>query len=550
MAPKTPTYLMPFRRFITSIRGRLAILVLIAALPLLGVILYGHAASRHDAARTAHANALRLAENLAGYQDLITQNSRQMLQTLAQLPAVQQQRAPECRTIFRNLLQRNPVYREIFAARPDGRVFVSTARLAVFDISDRKYFHEVRRTGRFAVGEFAIGKSHPSPTLHFAHPVLDGKGRLRAIVVAALQLSIYDQFTSRTQLPPGYVLGVIDHQGILLYCHPVSPRMRAGTKIPDEIIAAVKRSCAESFESAGADGVERFYAHQGLRLTPQGSPYLYVFAGVSKATALQKARKELNRDLAALGAVILLALAAAVFMGKWTIVTPLRRLIRASRNLGHGRLSARTGLPHGLDEIGQLAAAFDEMAESLEEEDRKRREAEQALRESEQRYLLLSITDGLTGLYNARFFQEQLEREIRRSERYGHPLTLLMIDIDNFKAFNDRYGHVRGDRVLMRIGRIMNNTLRKTDAAYRYGGEEFVVLLPETDTEQGHAIGERIRLAFREPYGIDESAETVTLTLSVGIAERQTGETGPDLVYRADQKMYEAKRAGKDRVCR
>jgi diguanylate cyclase (GGDEF)-like protein len=115
--------------------------------------------------------------------------------------------------------------------------------------------------------------------------------------------------------------------------------------------------------------------------------------------------------------------------------------------------------------------------------DRKR--AEEALRDSEQRYRELSIVDGLTQLYNSRHFYVQLKSETERSNRYGQPLTLLLLDLDNFKAFNDAYGHVEGDQVLSRLGQVVKRCLRETDSAYRYGGEEFTILLPMTTSGEG-----------------------------------------------------------------
>jgi diguanylate cyclase (GGDEF)-like protein len=107
------------------------------------------------------------------------------------------------------------------------------------------------------------------------------------------------------------------------------------------------------------------------------------------------------------------------------------------------------------------------------------------LRESERRYQELSIVDDLTQLYNSRHFYAQLEKEIERSNRYEQPLTLLLLDLDKFKDFNDTYGHVEGDEVLLRLATVIKRCLRETDSAYRYGGEEFTIILPMTSSEEG-----------------------------------------------------------------
>ncbi|MBW1989108.1 MAG: diguanylate cyclase, partial [Deltaproteobacteria bacterium] len=108
----------------------------------------------------------------------------------------------------------------------------------------------------------------------------------------------------------------------------------------------------------------------------------------------------------------------------------------------------------------------------------------------------LAVTDGLTGLYNSRHFYRILDTEIHRSLRYGHPLSLLLADLDRFKAFNDRFGHIEGDRVLSRVADAIRSCLRRMDTAFRYGGEEFTVLLPETAVADAAIVAERIRAAI------------------------------------------------------
>ena len=110
-----------------------------------------------------------------------------------------------------------------------------------------------------------------------------------------------------------------------------------------------------------------------------------------------------------------------------------------------------------------------------------RRRAEEALRESEERYRTLSLTDTLTGLFNTRHLHERLPAEIERAQRYNRPLSLLVLDCDHFKRINDTFGHLEGDRVLQGLAGVIRDCLRRSDSAFRYGGEEFVVLLPETE---------------------------------------------------------------------
>jgi len=178
-----------------------------------------------------------------------------------------------------------------------------------------------------------------------------------------------------------------------------------------------------------------------------------------------------------------------------------------------------------------------------------RRQAGKALIDSEKRYRELSIVDELTQLYNSRHFYFQLKIELDRSNRYEQPLTLLLLDLDDFKAFNDAYGHVEGDQVLRRLGQVVKRCLRETDFAFRYGGEEFTILLPMTTSADGAVMTERIRTEFKKELFSPAPGQDVHVTLSIGLAQYKLQEDMKAFVRRVDQLMYQAKKNGKDRVC-
>jgi diguanylate cyclase (GGDEF)-like protein len=171
-----------------------------------------------------------------------------------------------------------------------------------------------------------------------------------------------------------------------------------------------------------------------------------------------------------------------------------------------------------------------------------------ALKESEQRFRKLSITDDLTGIYNSRYFLKRLQDEIERADRYGHPLSLLILDLDNFKKYNDTYGHVVGDEVLAKTGEILLKSLRKTDSAYRYGGEEFAVILPETGGNQAVHFAERIREGFEKHAFLIRQDGSLSVTASIGIAQYKQGEEISAFIKQADENMYTAKKQGKNRI--
>jgi diguanylate cyclase (GGDEF)-like protein len=165
------------------------------------------------------------------------------------------------------------------------------------------------------------------------------------------------------------------------------------------------------------------------------------------------------------------------------------------------------------------------------------------------RYQDLAVTDGLTGLYNHRHIQELLRDELRRARRYGRPLSLLMLDVDGFKLFNDTYGHPQGDVLLQSLASILRANVRSVDHVGRYGGEEFMVLLPETVRSDAVMLAERIRNAVeRTPYQLGESA-SVRVTVSIGVAASPQDASEADLLVQlADQALYRAKRDGRNLV--
>jgi diguanylate cyclase (GGDEF)-like protein len=200
-------------------------------------------------------------------------------------------------------------------------------------------------------------------------------------------------------------------------------------------------------------------------------------------------------------------------------------------------------------ELAESLQQLDSANVVLKQEITDRKQAERALRESEKRYRELSIVDDLTQIYNTRYFYQQLRMEIDRVNRYGQPLTLLLLDLDDFKAFNDAYGHVEGDQVLVRVGQVIKRWLRQTDSAYRYGGEEFTILLPMTTGTDGMVTAERIRTEFKKEIFTLESGEKVHITVSIGLAQYRPKEEMKAFVHRVDHLMYQGKRSGKDRVC-
>jgi diguanylate cyclase (GGDEF)-like protein len=162
----------------------------------------------------------------------------------------------------------------------------------------------------------------------------------------------------------------------------------------------------------------------------------------------------------------------------------------------------------------------------------------------------LAYTDGLTSLDNYRSFHTRLQQEIDRAYRYHRPLSLIMLDIDYFKAYNDIHGHPQGDTVLTQVAAVIKQTSRTSDIVARYGGEEFALILPETDKPSAEILGNRLRQEIEQcKFPGEEMLPGHVLTVSVGVASYVPPKTKNDLIAAADMELYRAKREGRNRVC-
>jgi diguanylate cyclase (GGDEF)-like protein len=225
------------------------------------------------------------------------------------------------------------------------------------------------------------------------------------------------------------------------------------------------------------------------------------------------------------------------------IVRPLDRLAAGAANVADGDLSVDVPVV-GSGEVATLTQVFNDMVRRLRDGRAQLNEANESLRIKNEELGRLSVTDQLTGLFNRRRLMEVLEAEVHRSKRHVHPFSILIMDVDHFKKFNDAYGHLAGDRVLASLGEVLRETTREIDTPARFGGEEFVAVLPETGLEAAVEVAERIRAMLASRI-----FEGRRVTLSIGAAEFPVhGEDAQRLIAAADAALYRAKDAGRNRV--
>lgn len=198
---------------------------------------------------------------------------------------------------------------------------------------------------------------------------------------------------------------------------------------------------------------------------------------------------------------------------------------------------------HDYEHYDKISRLNNELVTLQRELAKKNAELEQLYEDARQK----AVIDSLTGVYNRRGFFELAEREFSRSERYGHPIAAIMFDIDHFKKFNDSYGHHMGDAVLRETAERCRRQLRTSDIFARFGGDEFVILMPETDLASALIVAERLRSAAVEPIEFDQ--QRVLVSISLGVAIRGGPDSNLDILLRkADEAMYSAKSAGRGQV--
>jgi len=307
--------------------------------------------------------------------------------------------------------------------------------------------------------------------------------------------------------------------------------------------------------------VDIVYPVRPLRVSDQNGtrPTVgYIRVGLD-ATSYEARLAFLTYSIMGFSAAIALLMLPLGYQVVRNVVQPIQKLNLATREVAEGNLTARVRLTRR-DEIGELARTFDLMAdhvqdahdklvglnEDLEERVRQRTEA---LEEANERLRDMAARDSLTGLYNRRHFNDFLGQLFSEVERYGGTLTCMMIDLDNFKQVNDSLGHKAGDELLRLTASVIERSIREADVAVRYGGDEFVVLMPQTTTKEARSSAERILTRFISDIEADMPEASIA-TLSIGLANQAGPAPGKpmDLVQLADEALYLAKSGGKNRI--
>ena len=446
------------------------------------------------------------------------------------------------RDYFRSLLGKFDEYEELIILDLSGKTLTTSAQ-KIRPLKMPEKWLETARSDEPIIGKPYLDQASQIPVMVIAMPILAGRNRILGVLAIKLNYRAIGLMLKNYAGSGAVDLHLLTEEGILLV---------SSLTIPLKSLRKVMT----------AQTLDRLFSEERTPIKYMGYQGKAVVGTLKKVPNLdwgvvaEKDRREAyaevirlrNLTLGLFAGVLLLIGLCAYLLGL-SMVRPLARLTKGADKVAAGDLEV--DLPVlSRSEVGYLTQVFNQMVARLRKGREQLGAANEALKEKNKELEILSVTDSLTGLYNRKHLMESLTGEIGRSSRYDRPFSLLIIDIDHFKKFNDTYGHLAGDEVLRKMGELFRESIRGCDFAARYGGEEFVIVMPEIDRDQAVQAAERIRASVAKKK-IDANGNSVKVTISVGVAAfPEHGEDAQAVISRADAALYQAKRRGRDRVVR
>ena len=525
---------------ILSIRARLIVLALMIIAPLVFERVHGLEAARAQRNDSARSEVMDLAQRGAASQREIVYSIRALLEVVARAYARMPLAPADCSKYLTALIGNVPWIHALSIAGTEGQISCSTDPNAIgLNVSDRAHFRSALNSRDFALSEYLINRTRQLPSLIATFPAIKDDGSVNAVVLAAINLQWIGDLVTTAARHDGASVLLFDGGGTLVAASADQGGLIGKPFAARDLARDMLSRDEGTVTGTGFDGIPRIFAYVRVPWTQAR-----LAVGLDQRVVQSDIDREL--DLAYLQLVLfgLFVLLVAWFGGEQLVVRPIRSLVRTAARFGRGDLHVRATNDSWLAEFEPLAVALDDMARKLAGREEELRIANEHLEE-------LASLDGLTGLANRRGFDRQLEQEWKHAFDQHEPVALMMIDIDHFKLYNDRYGHVAGDTCLRSVGETLSLvTLENAVLVARYGGEEFALLLPGLDLPRIASLAEEARRSIEDLFITHAEAPCGYVTISIGVESivPRSDQTAADLVKAADRALYAAKRCGRNRV--
>jgi len=528
-----------------GIRARLALLAVILVAPLMLERARSLEDTRAKQVAAASEEFANITQHSADTQREVISSVETMLKSAAYIRA-SGGIARSCEILRASLPTNLPWIRSIMFVSKNGLVQCSTLNMQVgLNLGDREYFGKAQATRDFVFSDYLFGKTNGRPMMMAAYPVAAINPEEDAVVVAGINIDWLSKIMTNLGGRPGISSLLVDSAGVVIAA-PSDQASMIGRPLDNvPLLAAIAE---KALGSNAPTGSLSFTASDGSKRTisfariPGTQSRLIVSIDEAKVTAA--INREIRTAYIQLGFVCLFVLLGALVGAEKLIIAPIELMTGMARRFGEGDWSARVARSRLPSEFVPLARAFNAMAAQLSQRERE-------LVATNDRLTVMASIDMLSGLANRRGFQSRLDFEWLKAQQYGCELSLLMIDVDHFKLYNDTYGHPEGDACLSRLGETLSMIAADTMGfAGRYGGEEFCLLLPNTDTARALEIGEMVRAAIQDlsiPHATS-SHQTVTVSVGVACTKPNDSQRPGDVIEAAYAVLYAAKHRGRKAV--
>ncbi len=525
---------------ILSIRARLIVLALLAIAPLMFERVHALESARAERTADAHAQVIELARQGAEAQEETISSVRALLQIVANVFVKMPFETADCNHYLTDLASNIPWIQALSIAGTGGQIKCSSeARAIGLNIADRQHFERALEAREFTLSNYFVSSTNRVPTLFGAFPAINADGAVVGVVLASINLQWINKIAASVSQQSGNSVLLIDGSGTLVAASANAQNFIGHRFSDSALFRGMSGQSQGTVTAAGFDGIPRIFGYVGVPWTQAR-----LAVGLDEAAIHNGIDHEINVAYLQLALIGIFVLIVTWFGGEQLIVRPIRSLVRTVARFGRGDLHVRASQERWVAEFVPLAAAFDDMALKLATREEELRIANQHLEE-------LASLDGLTGLANRRGFDRELERIWQSGIEARTPVALMMIDIDHFKLYNDRYGHVAGDTCLRAVGETLSLvTLEEAVLVARYGGEEFALLLPGLDLNRAAALAEEARKSIEDLLITHAEAPRGLVTISVGVNSMvpAKGQPAADVVETADTALYAAKRRGRNMV--